>query len=122
MLCVALMASLGLHASAQAQHEVGHSSGWPPVSIVADDDHGHAHKHVAPSENAPESPGQDKDGKPAGHHHSGVEKPSTSPALAVTALPTLTGAAEHSFGRSRVLDDVGLDAPEYPPKRTRAIL
>ncbi|MBN9464936.1 hypothetical protein [Brevundimonas sp.] len=120
--CVALMAALSLHASAQAQHEVGHSSGWPPVSMVAGDDHGHAHTHVAPTETAPEAPDQDQDGQPNGHHHSGVEKPAGSPNLNAAAQPALLSVAKHSLGQSRPLEDVGLDGPEYPPKRTRAIL
>jgi hypothetical protein len=121
-LCVALMAALSIHAAAQAQHEVGHSSGWPPVSMVADDDQGHAHTHVAPAETAPEAPDQEQDGQPTGHHHSGVEKPSVSPTLNAAGRPTLVGMAKHSFGQSRPLEDVRLDGPEYPPKRTRAIL
>ncbi|MDP1914350.1 hypothetical protein [Brevundimonas sp.] len=121
-LCVALVAALGLHASAQAQHEVGHSSGWPPVSMVENDYDGHAHKHVAPTEKAPEAPDQDKEGQPTGHHHSSVEKPSASPPLTVGDLPTQAGVSEHSFERSRTLDDVGLDGPEYPPKRMRPVV
>lgn len=120
--CVALVAALSLHASAQAQHEVGHSAGWPPVSMVASDDHGHAHTHMAPEETSPEAPDQDQDGQPTGHHHSGVEKPSATPAVSTAAQPPLVRVAEHTLGQSRPLENVGLDGPEYPPKRTRAIL
>ena len=90
--------------------------------MVADDDQGHAHTHVAPAETAPEAPDQEQDGQPTGHHHSGVEKPSVSPTLNAAGRPTLVGMAKHSFGQSRPLEDVRLDGPEYPPKRTRAIL
>lgn len=90
--------------------------------MVASDDHGHAHMHVAPTETTPEAPDQDQDGQPTGHHHSGVEKPSTTPALSVAGPLHLVRVAEHSLGRSPPLEDIGLDGPEYPPKRTRAIL
>lgn len=121
-LCVALLAALSLHVSAQAQHEVGHSSGWPPVSLVASDDHGHAHVHVAPTENEPVAPEQDQDGQPTGHHHSSVDKPVGSPSLNATGLPRRVGAVEHSFGPSRPLTDAGLSAPDQPPKRMRTIV
>lgn len=90
--------------------------------MVASDDHGHAHMHVAPTETTPEAPDQDQDGQPTGHHHSGVEKPSTTPAVSTAEQPRLVRMAEHSVVRSRPLQDIGLDGPEYPPKWTRAIL
>lgn len=121
-LCVALLAALSLHVSAQAQHEVGHSSGWPPVSMVANDDHGHAHIHVAPTDSAPEVPDQEQDGQPTGHHHSSVDKPVGSPSLNAAGQPSPIGAVEHSLGRSRPLTDAGISGPDQPPKRMRTIV
>lgn len=121
-LCVALMASLSLHASAQAQHEIGHSAGWPPIAISADDDHGHAHRHVAPVDSTPDSPQPDQDTQPTGHHHGGVEKSSPLPVLQTAEVAHLGVVGGHQPSGTLRLDDAGVDGPDYPPKRTRAIL